>query len=405
MTTAKEHSLETLNQNPGQLMEVLKRRGGIRVSILLPIATEPPQSDQNVSRLKDLNQRAHDELKKHGLNEESAAAFLRPVEKLLKDPKSLLRPAEALALYVDGDSASLVEMPYAVDSQLSVGNRFILKPLLPLLQKDSSMTLVCLNLGQITVYQGSRLGIHEVEVPGMPTSLEDVAKYDDPEKSLQHHTAKTGADKGRPGSSLIPEMHGHGLPSDMEESQHERFFRDVANSLKKFLANNRSPLVLFGVDKNIGLVNSFGDWGDKAVFSVHHDPKDWSQVEILEQATEALMPHWEKKISEKVERLEEAYNKDQAVVDTAKCALAAANGRVEMVCVASDQTEPGVCHPERMKVEFVEDGDAGCVHDLLDTIAYETIQHGGEAFVLPADKIPGPGNTAATVRFELSPGS
>lgn len=113
------------------------------------------------------------------------------------------------------------------------------------------------------------------------------------------------------------------------------------------------------------------------------------------------MPDCEKKIDEKVERLEEAHSKDSGVFDTAKCVLAAANGRVEMACVASDQSEPGVCQPEEMKVEFVEADAAACAHDLLDTIAYETIQHGGEAFVLPAEKIPGPGNVAATVRFEV----
>jgi hypothetical protein len=401
MTTRQQSKFDTLNENPERLMEVLKRRGGLRVSILLPIAAQPPQSDQNASRLKDLHQNALDELGRQGLDAGRAEALLRPVEALLNEPKCLLRAAEALALYIDDSSASLVEIPYAVDPQLEVGNRFVLKPLLPLLQHDSSFTVACLNRGGVKVYQGTRLGILDVEVPDMPTSLEEVTKFDDPEKSLQHHTAKKGSDQGHPGSAAVAQMHGQGLPSDMESSQHERFFRDVANALQKYLANDRSPLVLFGVDENIGLLNSAADWGDRTVLSVHHDPKDWSKAEILRQATEALMPHWEKKIAEKVERLEEAHAKDSGVFDTGKGALAAAIGRVEMACVASDKTEPGVCEPEKMKVEFVEEGEAGCVHDLLETIAYETIQNGGEVFALPAEKIPGPGNTAATVRFEV----
>lgn len=401
MTTTQERTLETLNEKPEQLMDVLKRRGGMRVSILLPITTEPPQSEQNTSRLKDLHQRALDKLMENGLDLDNAAVYLQPVEALLKDPKSLLRPAEALVLYIDEGSASLVEIPYAVDSQAKVGNRFIVKPLLPLLQHDTNYKIACLNRGEIKVYQGTRMGITEVDVPDMPTALSDVTQFDDPEKSVQHHTAKTGSAQGRPGSTPVAEMHGQGLPADMDASQNKRFFRDVANAVKKYFANDRSPLVIFGVDENVGQFSSVIDWGEQTIFSVHHDPKDWSKAEVFSYATEALVPHWEKQIGEKIEWLEEAHSKDSGIFDTGKCALAAANGRVEMACVASDQTEPGVCQPEEMKVDFVEADEASCAHDLLDTIAYETIQHGGEAFVLPADKIPGPGNVAATVRFEV----
>lgn len=393
--------LETLNENPEKLMEVLTRHGGLRVSVLLPIATEPPQSEQNASRLKDLHQSALDKLLDNGLTVDNAQELLRPVEALLKDPKSLLRPAEALALYIDEDSASVVEIPYAVDSQVTVGNRFVVKPLLPLLQNDSDFKVVCLNRGEIKVYKGTRMGIREVTIPDMPESLSDVIQYDDPEKSLQHHTAKTGSNEGQPGSGPVPQMHGQGMPSDIEEEQIERLFREVAKAVKKHFANDPSPMVVFGVDENVGQFSSVIDWGGQEMFSVHHDPKDWSKEEINRHATEKLMPHWEKQIEEKVERLNEAHNKDTGVFDTAKCALAAANGRVEMVCVASDQSEPGVCQPEKMEVDFVEADDAACAHDLLDTIAYETIQHGGEAFALPQEKIPGPGNVAATVRFEV----
>ncbi|HKK17344.1 MAG TPA: hypothetical protein VJ952_01575 [Opitutales bacterium] len=400
MTVDKKYNFEILGESREQLKDLLKRQGGMRVSILLPVANEPPESEQNPSRLKDLHQRALDQLIENGLKLDNAKNFLRPVELLLEDPKSLLRPAESLALFIDEGSASLVDLPYEVDTRVTVGNRFVVKPLLPLLQHDSDFTVACLNRGDVKVYEGTRLGLREVEVPDMPTSIQETTEYDDPEKSLQHHTAKTGPAEGRPGTAPVQEMHGQGMPADIEKSQNERFFRDVANAVKKFLANKHAPLVVFGVDENVGLFTSCIVWGEQKIISVHHDPKDWSKVELLRHASEALMPHWEEKISEKVDRLKEAHAKDTGVFDTGKCVLAAANGRVEMVCVASDKSEPGICQPEEMKVEFVDADEAACAHDLLDTIAYETIQHGGEAFAMLADEIPGPGEVAATVRFE-----
>lgn len=401
MTSDNKYKFEILNESRERLTDFLKRRGGMRISIFLPIATEPPESDQNASRLKDLHQSALDKLIENGLNLDNAKSLLRPVEALVEDPRALLRPGEAIALFVDQESAGLVDLPYRVDTRATVGNRFVVKSLLPLLQHDSDFTVACLNRGEIKVYEGTRLGLREVDVPDMPTSLEETIEYDDPEKSLQHHTAKSGSAEGRPGTAPIQEMHGQGMPADIEESQNERFFRDVANAVKKFLANKDAPLVVFGVDENVGLFSSSIDWGHQRIFSIHHDPKDWSTSEVLRQAAESLMPQWEEEISRKVDRLQEAHAKDTGVFDTGKCALAAANGRVAMVGVASDQSEPGICHPEEMKVEFVDADDAGCAHDLLDTIAYETIQHGGEAFALPAERVPGPGNVAATVRFEV----
>ena len=216
MTKIEDRAFETLNENPDKLLEVLKRRGGIRVSILLPITKETGELRQNASRLKNLYKEALDKLLENGLSQENAEAFLQPVRPLLNDSKSLYRPAESLVFLIDGQSASVVDIHDKSDSLVSVGNRFIIKPLLPLVQNDSAFTVVCLSLGRVRVYAGTRMAIREIEVPDMPTSLKDAIKFDDPEKSLQHHTAKTEAASGRPGQAPVAAMHGQGLPSDLE---------------------------------------------------------------------------------------------------------------------------------------------------------------------------------------------
>jgi len=395
----RESVFEYLNDHPDDIVDVLKRCGGMRISLFLPITTVVADANQNVTLAKDLRNQAFDQLMDNGLEPRKAKLYLEPIDKLIEEPQQLLRPTATVGLYIDESSTFLIDIPYSVPAQVTVGNRFTLKPLLPLLQCNSKFTIVCLNQGQLAVYTASRLSIKCITLQDMPTSIADLAKFDDPEKTLQGHVVNQGPAAGRAGSSPVAGMHGHGLPSELKETQARQLFNCAANAVKKFLANERSPIVVFGVDKNIGLFTSAVDWSEHAIIDVHQDPHKWANAEILARANEAMMPYWQAALQEKVENIEQAINKDNGIVDTGKCVVAAANGRVEMACVATDQTEPGICQPEQMEVKFVKEAGAGCAHDLLDTIAFETIQHGGEVLALPAEKIPGPGNTSAIVRF------
>ena len=50
-------------------------------------------------------------------------------------------------------------------------------------------------------------------------------------------------------------MHGQGLPSDLEDSQLDRFFREVSKAVHAYLSGRDDTLILFGVDENIGRFN------------------------------------------------------------------------------------------------------------------------------------------------------
>ena len=391
--------LQKLNGNADEIKALAKQRGALCVSIYLPVQQSAPESEQNPQRLRELIEAAHQKLEAYGLSTENARDMLQPVASLINSPAELLISGEALAFLIDNESARQIELPYATEPSCRVSNQFAIKPLLPLLQWNPSYTAVCINRGDVRVYRGNRVRIEKVEVPDMPEKLEDITGIDDPEKSLQHHTAKTGSAEGATGSAPVAQMHGHGLPSDMEDMQFDRFFRAVSKALHAYLNGREDSLILFGVEENIGLFRSMDEWKERRVLSKTGDPHQWDAPQIKEEALKLLKPDADAEMEFRLDRLRQARNKGTGLVKLGECTLAAATGRIEMVAVDEDHEVNGICDLDAMKVDIVTKGDAPCAHDLYDFIASETIRHGGEVCVLDALIIPGDDGVAATVRF------
>ncbi|MFP4260762.1 MAG: hypothetical protein ACLFS1_06740 [Opitutales bacterium] len=397
--TYQPTTLQKLEGQADEIEAIARQRGGLCVSMYLPVRKSAPESEQNPLRLRELLETAHQKLEAYGMSPENARDVLQPVASLVDSPEELLISGEALAFLIDKESARRIELPYSTAPGCRVSNQFAIKPLLPLLQWNPGYTAVCINRGEIRVFRGNRVAIEAVEVPDMPKKLEDITGIDDPEKSLQHHTAKTVSAEGAPGSAPVPQMHGHGLPSDMEDMQFDRFFRSVSKALHSYLSGREDSLILFGVEENVGLFQSMNEWKERTVLSKKEDPHQWDAPRIKEEALKLLKPLADAKMESYLDRLNEARNKGNGLFKLGQCALAAATGRIELAAVDEDREVDGICGLDTMKVDIFTEGDAPCTHDLYDFIASETIRHGGEVCVLDALVIPGEGGVAATVRF------
>lgn len=394
-------SFRVISPEPGAIETLINERGGIRVSVYLPIDRSPPESDSNPMRMRRLIDRVRHSLAANGMTESAANHLLEPLEAIVNQPEAYLRPASAIGFFLDHETASSIELPYPVDMNCHVGNRFLIKPLLRLYQRNPTFAVACLNRGDVRVFRGTRTSLKPVTVPGMPVKMKDITDLDDPEKSIQHHTAKTVSDAGRPGSSIAAHFHGQGLPSDLEDTQLVRFFRSVGQSLDKYLNGSHESLIVFGVQQNIGLFKKLHHFSPRTLLYSAHDPHHWSPNQIKDEAWALLREKLEEAQDASLDRLAQALGRKEAVAGVENCALAAAMGRIDFVAVASDQKIYGQCDFENMQVRIIEEGEPLCGNDLLDYIASETVRHGGKAIAVPADRIPGGRCVTATARFPM----
>src|SRR6185503_15671812 len=85
------------------------------------------------------------------------------------------------------------------------GDRFHLTPLLPLLNGNGHFHLLALSQKDVRLYMGDRETLHEVELRGVPRSVEEALHYEVSEHSLQFHstpaTPQTIGSRGRPSAN------------------------------------------------------------------------------------------------------------------------------------------------------------------------------------------------------------
>lgn len=384
---------------PDTLRDLCQKEGGPLISIYLPVPREPPESDKTPVLLKNLLRQVRHRLEASGIGPQSAEDRLRPLHELVENPKQFLKGHPSLAFFIAEDRFSAFRLPYPVEAQAEVGNRFQVKPILDLFTIPSPVTVVCLNRGHVRTMRGIPLQLEEIEVKGMPRTLTDVTGIDDPEKSIQQHTGKVASAKGRPGTSPVMQTHGQGLPADLEHSQLKRFFTEVAKALESDLASREDVLVVFGLEKNIGLFKSAFDPGKRTVHLVDEDPQNW-EVRDLQERTAGILDSDRRRMEEaNLRQLESLHEQSEGLFNVKEAALAAATGRIDMVVVATNHSIPGVCNPDDMTVEFGENSEPGAGNDLLDYIATETIRHGGTVSGAPFSSIPGGKGVAAKTRF------
>lgn len=384
---------------PETVRNLCKQEGGLRISLYLPVPMEPPESDKNPVVLKNLLRKVRERLDANGAGPGTADDILGPLDDLVAHPKQLLKGNPALAFFISGDSFSVFRLPYPVEARAEVGNRYFVKPLMDLLSLSVPVTVACLNRGHVRILRGTPLHLEEIEVEGMPRTLTDVTGIDDPEKSIQQHTGKVGSAKGRPGASPVMQTHGQGLPADYKHSQLKRFFTEVAKCLEHNLAGRPDAVVAFGIEKNIGFFKAAFDGGNRIVHMVNEDPQSWHASELKERTSAVLEPERRKAEAANLNELESLRQRSEGLFTVKETALAAAAGRIELAAVAGDDRVPGICNPDTMSVDLLDNSEPGCADDLLDYIAYEAIRHGGTVFCAPHDAVPGEKGVAAKTRF------
>ena len=230
-------------------MELLTRAGLGRlmqereqpcVSLFLPTHRAGSEVQQDRIRLKNVIRDAHDRLVQTGVRSAEADRMLQPVRDLLDDGLFWRHQEDGLAIFRSPGLFAHYRVPLQFGQLVVFAERFHVKPFLPLLTEDGIFYVLALSQNNVRFLRGSRFGVREIDVPGMPRSLKDALRYDEFEKQLQYHTDTEPKVGERPAV-----FHGHSL-KDEEKSNLVRYFRQIDKALHALLHDERVPLVLGG---------------------------------------------------------------------------------------------------------------------------------------------------------------
>lgn len=376
---------------PQVLAELAEPRGGRRITFYLPTERGHSRAESTRVRFQSLLRTAEERLVAGGLEPEAAEEELEPARRLLAGSGPWDPAADGLAVFVAGGAAQAYALPLAPREEVVVGERFYLRPLLPLLGGERSFHVLALSQGAVRLLACDDWSARPVALLGLPASLVDALGAEIEPRYLQLHTASRAAD----GRAAV--FHSRGAGGDDPKSELPRFLRRVDAAVCAAPEVRDAPLVLAGVGYVVAEYRAISRHARLVAEAVTGNADEIPDEELRRRAWQAVRPALQLRESRIVERARELAGTPRACFDLDRILRAARQGRIEALFLAEDAEAWGrvdaadgiELHPARRS------GD----DDLLDLAATLTMGRGGQVYSVPAAEVPAEGPLAAVLRY------
>lgn len=377
-----------------ELRGLIEKQSGLCVSMFMPIYRTGPESQQNPIRFRNLIRKTEDKLQAFNMRSQEIKTLLEPVQALAGNVLSWRRQSDGLAIFLSGSLLRSYCLPILFDELIFVGDRFHIKPLLPLFHGEERLYILALSQNSVRLLEGTKYSAKELEVEGIPKSMSDALSYEEPEKQIRFRTGKPGGgDRG----AMIS---GHG--ADIEDSKDNilRYFRQIDRGLRNFLKDERAPLVLAGVDYLFPIYKDTNTYPYLMEDGISGNPEGISAEHLRRQAWLIANPHFRKAENDALAQYRQSSGTGLTSDDIKEIVTAAYHGRVGLLFVAigCHQWGRGTVSPEQNEIILQQEAGSGS-DDLLDIASIQTFLNGGKVFAIPQEKMPDNKLSAAVFRY------
>lgn len=369
------------------------------VSLYMPTYRAGAETQQNTIRFKNVIKQAEQLLQEnYGLERQQASALLQPAMELDQD-EFWQHQEEGLALFVGQDFLRYYCVPIAFDELVMVGDRFHLKPLMPLLVGDGAFYLLALNQKQVRFFQGTKYSMQEIELEDIPTSLDEALQYDPTAKDGQFRisTSKGGTNNSFQQSGSF---HGQGSP-DRDQHQNDilQFFHVIDQGLQKYLHDQHAPLVLAGVEYLLPIYQDTNEYPYLIDTILPIENIATLKLEDLrQQAWPVVEPYYTQTQQAAIDHYHELAGTGKTSTNLQETVAAAYYGRVDQLFVAVGVQEWGNFDPQANELQVHATAEPGD-EDLLNVAAMQTLLNGGTVYAVEPDAVPENAPLAAVFRY------
>lgn len=370
---------------------------GLAASMLMPTERAGPAIRANRPRLKNLVDDAERQFAEAGLSTGDARERLARVRDALDDPAFWRRQGEGLAVFATECGPRWVHTPFPLPELAVVADRMHVKPLMRLADGEGRAFILALSGRRARLFEATPGSCREVDLPDMPASYEEAMRHDEPEKQVQFHT---GAPSGGAAVRRPAIHHGQGAThdEDVENRRWRQYCQAVENAVTDALEATDAPLLLAAAEPTLSIyreVNRHAGLMDQALEG-NHDRFDAGEIH-REAMDKALNDRLDRRRSKVLEVFAEAAGTEPATSDLLEGVVAADDGRVETLLVASDVRRWGEYKPEK-RVIAASDKPTPGRDDLLNFAACRAFETGAEVFCPPMAEMPVDSPIAAVLR-------
>jgi hypothetical protein len=377
-----------------ELKTLVEQPQGLCVSIYMPTYRKGSETQQNPIRFKNMMRAAETQLQE--LNHKDASLLQPALD--LDDDDFWQHQDEGLALFLAEGYFQYYRLPLKVDELVVVSDRFHLKPLMPLLTGDGEFYILALSQQQVRFFKATRYSVEEVQVEGLPKSIDDALQYDETAKAGQFRISTS---KGGTANTMVQAgaFHGQGSP-DQDDNRRDisQYFHIIDRALHNFLRDKQAPLVLAGVEYLMPIYQEANNYQHLMEQGIFENPEILKPEELHAQALPLVEPYFSQSERAAVEYYQEMTSTGKTSTDPKEAIPAAYYGRVEQLFVAVGVQQWGSFDPQAMELQMHADAEPGD-EDLLNAAAVQTLLNGGTVYAVEPEKVPNSAPLAAVFRY------
>lgn len=359
------------------------------VSIYMPAEKAGAKTRENPIRFKNLIREAEEKVAK--LHEtERLQDPLESAKAYIDDYDFWQHQDYGLAFFINSDGLKYYRLPHNFEETVRVGDRFYLKPLLPVLTNDNKFYLLALSQNEVRFFLGSHYNINQIKLPDdVPASLAEALKYDDPEKQQQFHTSGRNS----------PIYHGQGVGTTDNKDEIKRFFQQIDAALTSVLQEEKTPLILAGVEFLLPIYHEANSYNNLLEQGVTGNPENVSIADLHQQAWSIVRPQLEAAKQSAMEQYYQLSGTGEASSQVEDIVVGAANGQVDTIFVTADAECWGKFDRQANKAELTSVTEENSI-DLIDFAVTQTYLQGGNVYTVEQSVMP-ESQAIAILRYPL----
>lgn len=367
-----------------EIRELLEYKGKPCISLFMPLSQQPDQREANRIRLKNLIKQAEKQLTAASIK---AVDVLSPAMNLLTNGRLHQQKSAGLAVFMKVGFSQHFFMPITMPELVVVGQRFHVKPLLPLLQSYGHFHILALSQNKVALFQASRYHIEPVTLPNLPENMADALQYEDPEKQLQRHaiTGQTGT------------FHGHEVDAE-KKGAILRYFRQLDDVVTNYLQKEKTPLILACVEYLVPIYRMANNYADLLEEGISGNPDEVSSTELQQQALQIISSRLEAEQTAAAEQYQALATTERASADVTEIVSAAHFGRIDTLFTPVGQQQWGRFDAQSGQVQLCQTAEPNAV-DLLDSAAVHTLLNGGTVYAVKPNEVPDDAVLTAVFRY------
>ncbi|MGI6730337.1 MAG: hypothetical protein ACOX5F_00355 [Anaerovoracaceae bacterium] len=378
-----------VNEFPAELLNATE---GPFISLYQPTHRRSPENKQDVIVFKNLVKEMEKSLQQKYPKRENQP-IIDLFTKLGNDKGFWNYTSDGIAVLYAAGQAIIYKLNRPVKELLVVSDNFHIKPLIRNFQSADCYHALGLNREGFTLFNGNRYGIEEVSLE------EDHIPNNFKEALGEYYYSSYISNRAAGGAQGTGGYHSYQDKSKIIHADTEKFFRFVDNAvLENYSKPTNFPLILIALPEYHSLFRKISrnpfllEEGIKTNYDILTVDK------LKDEMWKVVEPIYLKKTEELIKNFENSKAKSLASDDMAEIAKSNLNNKVSTVLIESDKIIPGRINRttgeiEKGELNHYEFGD------LLNDMALWVIQNGGNAVMLPKERMPTTTGIAAIYRF------